>query len=166
MPKKRRRGRPRTGHDPVVPARLPRQMLQKVNRIAELLSLERSAVVRWLIKQGLDSGGASLLLRSGRGKGVTGQYLRLVRAEVVAAGAASAAMRASPKKRPAAEIKAQHALEHAAEVVAEVRSWERERLYDRRASRAKDVTPAAEPRRSPQRLSRLKAIADRREPDE
>jgi hypothetical protein len=141
-------------------------MLQKVNRIAELLSLERSAVVRWLISQGLDSGGALLLLRSGRGKGATGQYVRLVREQVIAASAVSAARRASPKKKPAAEIKALHALERAAEVVSEVRSWERERLHDRRAQRAKDVTPAAKPRRSPQRLNEVKAIADRREPDE
>jgi hypothetical protein len=145
---------------------MPKQILQKVNRIAELLGLERSAVVRWLIKQGLDSGGPLLLLRSGRGKGATGQYVRLVRERVIAASAVYAARRASPKKKPAAEIKAQHALEHAAEVVSEVKSWERERLYDRRAWRAKDVTPAAEPRRSPQRLSRVKTIADRREPDE
>jgi hypothetical protein len=145
---------------------MPKQMLQKVNRIAELLSLERSAVVRWLIKQGLDSGGPLLLLRSGRGKGVTGQYVRLVKEQVIAAGAVSAARRASPKKKPAAEIKAQHALERAAEVVSEVMSWERDRLYDRRAQRANDVTPAAESRRSPQRLNKVKAIADRRESDE
>jgi hypothetical protein len=156
MPKKRRRGRPRTGHDPVVPARLPKQMLQKVNRIAELLSLDRSRVVRWLLKEGLDCGGALLLLRSGRGKGATGQYVRLVREQVIAASAVPAARRASPKKKPAAEIKAQHALEHAAEVVSEVKSWERDRLYDRRARRARDVTPPAEPRRSPQRLSKVK----------
>jgi hypothetical protein len=131
-----------------------------------LLSLDRSRVVRGLIKQGLDSGWALLLLRSGRGKGVTDQYVRLVREEVIAASAASAARRASPKKKPAAEIKALHALERAAEVVSEVRSWEQERLHDRRALRAKDVTPAAEPRRSPQRLNEMKAITDRRESDE
>jgi hypothetical protein len=150
----------------MVGVRLPKAGVRKVDRLAEALSLERSAVVRCLIKQGLDSGGPLLLLRSGRGKGVTDQYLRLVKEQMVAAGAASAARRASPKKKPAAEIKAQQALERAAEVVSEVRSWERDRLYDRRAWRAKDVTPAAEPRRSPQRLSKVKAIAERREPDE
>jgi len=161
--RKKRRGRPRSGHDPMIGARLPRQVLRKVDRLAELLSLERSAVVRGLIKRALDDGWPSLLLRSGRGKGVTGRLLQLVKAEIIAAGAASAVRGASPKKKPAAEIKAMRALGDAAEVVSEVKSWERERLHDRRALRAKDVTPAAEPRRSPQRL---KAIADRREPDE
>ena len=87
MRKKRRRGRPATGHDPVAGVRIPAKVLKKIDRLAEVLSMERSAAVRRLIDNGLDWD--RHLLRTGKGKGVTGGIVSMY-AELEKAAAAKA----------------------------------------------------------------------------
>ena len=62
MPKRRKRGRPRTGSKPVVPVRLAARQLKKIAKLAELGGVNRSTVLRRLIDIGLDSPEVSLLM--------------------------------------------------------------------------------------------------------
>jgi hypothetical protein len=61
MPKRRKRGRPRTGSKPVVPVRLAARQLKKIAKLAELGGVNRSTALRRLIDIGLDSPEVSLL---------------------------------------------------------------------------------------------------------
>jgi hypothetical protein len=113
--KKRRRkpGRPRTGHDPMVGFRLPRKMLKKIAKVADALSADRSTAIRSILEAGLDSGRVIGLLRSGKGRGWTGEIAMGIMAQFKASKAAEHATRAAPAKRPQAEIKALRAAEDA-----------------------------------------------------
>jgi hypothetical protein len=130
---KRKRGRPRTGHDPVLGVRVPGPMLRKIGKIAAALSTDRSGAVRWLIEQGLVSDMALLLLRSSRGKRATDRVVAVVAAEVKASAAERAAERAGPAGKVEAEIKALRATQRAMELGAA----EADRLALARAQRAK-----------------------------
>ena len=55
MPKRRKRGRPRTGSRQVVPVRLAAKSVKKIAKLAELEGVDRSTVLRMLIDIGLDS---------------------------------------------------------------------------------------------------------------
>jgi hypothetical protein len=68
-----KRGRPRTGHDPMVGVRLPPKMLKEVARVADALGSDRSTAIRSILEYGLDSGGVIGLLLSGKGRGRTGE---------------------------------------------------------------------------------------------
>jgi len=69
MPKRRRkRGRPRTGHDSMVGVRLPMKIIKKIERVAEALRCDRSSAIRWMINDALERGRTSTLLRSGKGQ--------------------------------------------------------------------------------------------------
>ena len=66
MPKRRRKlGRPRTGHDPTVGVRLPAARLKQVDKIAAALSFDRSSAIRWLLDLAM-MGLPRALLRSGK----------------------------------------------------------------------------------------------------
>ena len=71
MPRRRKRGRPRTGCQPVVPVRLAAKQLKKITKLAELKGVNRSTVLRELIDIGLESGQVLLLLRRPDTKGRT-----------------------------------------------------------------------------------------------
>src|SRR5262249_401070 len=67
MPKRRRkRGRPRTGHDPMVGVRLPVATIKKLGKMAEALGCDRSTAIRWLLDEACSRGRAAILLRSAR----------------------------------------------------------------------------------------------------
>ena len=61
MPKRRKRGRPRTGSRQVVPVRLAAKSVKKIAKLAELEGVDRSTVLRMLIDIGLDDPRVSLL---------------------------------------------------------------------------------------------------------
>jgi hypothetical protein len=113
--KKRRRkpGRPHTGHDPMVGVRVPRKMLKKIAKVADALSADRSTAIRSILEAGLDSGRVIGLLQSGKGRGWTGEIAMGIMAQFKASKAAEHATRAAPAKRPQAEIKALRAAEDA-----------------------------------------------------
>src|SRR5262245_40489806 len=115
-----KRGRPRTGHNPMVGVRLPRKMLKKIARVADALSADRSTAIRSILEYGLDSGMVSGLLRSGKGRGRTGEIAAAVMAQFKARKAAESAMRAAPADKPRAEIKAQRADEDAAQRISRI----------------------------------------------
>jgi hypothetical protein len=68
-------------------------MVDKIGKLAEALSTNRSGAIRWLIEQGLDSGQAIMLLRQGIGRGVTGRVVHAHAARVKADAAQAAADR-------------------------------------------------------------------------
>jgi hypothetical protein len=45
--KRKKRGRPRTGRDPMIGVRLPARMLKKIGKIAEARVTNRSGAIRW-----------------------------------------------------------------------------------------------------------------------
>jgi hypothetical protein len=114
--KKRRRkpGRPRTGHDPMVGVRLPAVRLKQVDKIAAALSCDRSGAIRWLLDHAM-SGLPGALLRSGKGRSLTDAILLAKVSDIKAKAAADAVERARPADKPQAEIKALRAEEQAAE---------------------------------------------------
>jgi len=116
MRKKRRRkpGRPRTGHDQMIGVRLPAARLKQVDQIAAALSYDRSSAIRWLIDLAM-TGLPSLLLRSGKGRNRTDATALAMASDIKAKAAADAAERAHPADKAQAEIKALRAEEQAAE---------------------------------------------------
>ena len=57
MPKRRKKpGRPRTGHDPVVTGRLPAAVVGKIERWAAEWDINRSMIVRLLIEHAMGHG--------------------------------------------------------------------------------------------------------------
>jgi metal-responsive CopG/Arc/MetJ family transcriptional regulator len=124
--RRKKRGRPRTGHDPMVGLRLPAATLRKIDKFTEALSRpDRSATLRFLIDVGIDQN--SWLLRSGKGRGVTGRIVMATAARVRAVAAEHAAEHGDV----AAEIKAQHERERAEELA----SAEADRIALARAAR-------------------------------
>ena len=73
--RRKKRGRPRTGRDPMIGVRLSARMIKKIGKIAEALSTNRSGAIRWLIAEALDSGTAILLLRQGLARGKIGRIV-------------------------------------------------------------------------------------------
>jgi hypothetical protein len=109
MPKRRRKlGRPRTGHDPTVGVRLPAARLKQVDKIAAALSFDRSSAIRWLLDLAM-MGLPRALLRSGKGRNLTDATALAMVSEVKAKAAADAVERARPADKPQAEIKARPA---------------------------------------------------------
>ena len=94
MPKRRKkRGRPRTGRDPMIGVRLPARMVKKIGKLAEALSTDRSGAVRWLLGKSLDSGYVSALLRQSLGRGKTGRIVHAHTAKIKSEAAQAAADR-------------------------------------------------------------------------
>ena len=114
--KKRRRkpGRPRTGHDPMVGVRMPAARIKQVDKIAAALSCDRSGAIRWLLDLAMN-GLPRALLRSGKGRGLTDAIVLATVADIKAKAAADAVERARPGDKPQAEIKALRAEEQAVE---------------------------------------------------
>jgi hypothetical protein len=73
--KRKKQGRPRTGRDPMIGVRLPASGIKKIGKIAEAFSTNRSGAIRWLLERTLDSGLATILLRQGRWRGMTGRIV-------------------------------------------------------------------------------------------
>ena len=91
--------------------RLPTSTLRKIDKFTEALSLpDRSATLRFLIGAGIEE--KSWLLRSGKGRGVTGRIVMARAAEIKA----TAAERAAEHGQVEAEIKALRLRERAEEL--------------------------------------------------
>jgi hypothetical protein len=167
MPKRprKRRGRPATGHDPILGVRVPAKIIKKIDQLAEALSVDRSIIVRRFLKQGVD--GHSYLLPTYRGKGEVHKYIASAAASERARGAEAAAARAKPANKLAAEIKAQRAMETATEIASSLG----DRITLRRAAKTSPPSRARErpspatykSQRGPRRLSdaEIKAAVDR-----
>ena len=112
--RRRKRGRPRTGHDPMVGVRLPATQLKQVDKIAVALSCDRSRAIRWLLNLAMN-GLPRALLRSGKGRSLTDAIALATVADIKAKAAADAVERARRVDKPQAEIKALRAEEQAAE---------------------------------------------------
>jgi metal-responsive CopG/Arc/MetJ family transcriptional regulator len=69
--KKRGRGRPRTGEQPALSARVPKEVLARVDQWAEANECTRSEAVAALLKRGLDAKAPAKPRRTAK-KGVTG----------------------------------------------------------------------------------------------
>jgi hypothetical protein len=168
MPKRRKRGRPATGHDPILGVRVPVKVIRKIDLLGEALSMDRSATVRRLIERGLAYD--SYLLRTTKGKGATGEVINIF-AELEKAWAAEAAAKRARRRKDkvAAEINAHRATAKAEEISSA--------LADRIALQKANKTPAPsrpgglpaaipkQPPRGARRLSEaeVKAVADRAE---
>jgi hypothetical protein len=50
-PRQRPRGRPATGHDPVVTARLPEDLIKSLDKWAKDENMSRGEAVRWIIAE-------------------------------------------------------------------------------------------------------------------
>jgi hypothetical protein len=96
MPRRRKRGRPRTGSKPVVPVRLDVKQLKKIAKLAELEGVDRTTVLRKLIDIGLDSPQVSLLMRrpGTKGQSEVERVIRVVAAHERVKVTQSAVMRA------------------------------------------------------------------------
>jgi hypothetical protein len=115
MPKRRKRGRPATGHDPILGVRVPAKVIRKIDLLGEALSMDRSATVRRLLERGLDYD--SYLLRATKGKGVTDEVVSIWAELEKARAAEVAANRAKRRKdKVAAEINAHRATAKADEI--------------------------------------------------
>lgn len=77
----------------MIGVRLPAAIAKKIGKIAEARSENRSAAIRWLIERALDSGAVILLLRQGRGRGVSGRIVQAHGAKIKAEAAQAAADR-------------------------------------------------------------------------
>ena len=64
--RRKKRGRPRTGQDPVIGLRVPAAMLRKIDKLADALSENRTNTLRWLLAAGIE--GNAHFLRRGRGR--------------------------------------------------------------------------------------------------
>jgi hypothetical protein len=183
MSRRRKRGRPATGHDPILGVRVPAKIIREIDRLAEAFKIDRSTAVRWLLLQGLAD--KSWLLRTGKGKGFIGEYIDAIRARVRADGpealrafgAEGAFARARPKSRqltPAAEIKAHRAKMEAADKLS--RLGDRVALQNanrrRQAEAHQKPPPTHKPAGRARRLGEAevkaavdRAMARRKEPD-
>src|SRR5262245_25797884 len=74
MKRRIKRGRPRTGRDPVVPVRLPPKMLKKIDKLADELAADRSKAVRWLLEQSLEIPRVSWIIRPRKGRGLQQRF--------------------------------------------------------------------------------------------
>jgi metal-responsive CopG/Arc/MetJ family transcriptional regulator len=111
MPKRRKRGRPATGHDPILGVRVPAKIIKKIDQLAGALSTERSNIVRRLLQEGVAS--RSWMLQKAKRKDVVHEYIAVVAARERAKAAKAAVARAGPTNKLNAEIKAQREQEKA-----------------------------------------------------
>ncbi len=110
---RKKRGRPRTGRDPVVPVRLPKKMLKQIAKLSEALSLDRSKTVRWMLERALEDGIIAGLLSRGKGRGLAGLVAAFHLSQLKADRAAKHAASSSPANQAHAKIKALRAAEEA-----------------------------------------------------
>ena len=59
----RKRGRPRTGHDPMVGVRLPAISLRKIDKMAAEIGANRSMIIRMMVEHALGHGSPEGVLR-------------------------------------------------------------------------------------------------------
>ena len=52
--RKKKRGRPATGTDPLIGVRLPADWIEEIDQLARALERDRSSIIRQLLRQGLD----------------------------------------------------------------------------------------------------------------
>jgi hypothetical protein len=64
MAKRKKRGRPATGHDPVVGTRLPAPIVRQIDKMTAEIGTDRSMIMRLLVEYALECG--PLKLRTGR----------------------------------------------------------------------------------------------------
>jgi hypothetical protein len=138
MPKRRKKiGRPRTGHDEVLAFRAPAKMIRTLDKLAQALSMEKSEAARYVLAVGLDN--LSHLLRRGRkdraADRIAGVHVAILKAKF----AEFAAKR--PGRKVEAEIRAQQAAENAEELAAS----EGDRLARAAARRAPAASLAKPP---------------------
>jgi len=97
--------------------RVSAAMLRKIDKFADVLSVNRTDTLRFLLKVGIDA--KDYFLRSGRGSGMVDRAVRAAVADMKAKAAELAAKRVGAAKRApnadkvAAEIKALRAREQA-----------------------------------------------------
>lgn len=96
-----------------MPVRLPLRMIKKIARLADALCADRSKAIRWTLKQGLESGVAIGLLRSGKGRGLAGKIAAGMMGAQKARLAAAHASSAAPANKPEAEVRALRTAEEA-----------------------------------------------------
>ena len=115
MPRRRKRGRPRTGSKPVVPVRLAAKQLKKIVKLAELEGVDRSTFLRRLIDIGLDSPQVTLLMRrpGTKGRTVVDRVIRVVAANERVKVTQSAVMRAPSVETEVNALRAEEELEEA-----------------------------------------------------
>jgi hypothetical protein len=101
MERRKKRGRPRTGRQQVVPVRLPPKMIKTIAAVAAALNFDRSKAVRWMLECSLDSGQVIGLLRSRRGRCLSDEIASAVMAEQKAGWAAPACLIRSPCRQTA-----------------------------------------------------------------
>ncbi len=53
--RKKKRGRPATGVDPLIGVRLPAEWIKEIDQLAFALERDRSSVIRELLRQSLDA---------------------------------------------------------------------------------------------------------------
>jgi hypothetical protein len=117
--RRRKRGRPRTGHDPMVGVRLPAGRLRQIDKIATALSCDRSVAIRWLLDCAMD-GLPRALLRPGKGRRVTDEIVLAYVDTIRLKAAADAVKRARPADKLQAEINALRVEEQAADRLASI----------------------------------------------
>jgi hypothetical protein len=116
VPKRRKkRGRPRTGHDQMVGARLPAALIRKIDKVADVLACDRSTAIRWVIMDALTNGRSQWLIsRSQRHRGWVGAIVSDFIVQFKASEVAkNATRRGSPIAKTQAEIRIHRAQEEA-----------------------------------------------------
>src|SRR5262245_55182499 len=61
--RRRKRGRPRTGHDPMVGVRLPAICLRKIDKMAAEIGANRSMIIRLMVEHALGHGSPEAVVR-------------------------------------------------------------------------------------------------------
>ena len=155
--RRRKRGRPATGRDPVAPVRVPARTLRQIDKVAKALSCDRSKAMRWLLEVGLESGRALLVLRTSKGRTITDQITATYAADVRASAAEQRAAVAPISQKLEAEIKALRAREDQIERL--------ETVVSRTTHPDRKMPTAYKPKRQPRQLTKaqIKAAADRAE---
>ncbi|MGA7453381.1 MAG: hypothetical protein WBW73_19575 [Rhodoplanes sp.] len=123
----------------MIGVRLSASRIKKIGKIAEALSANRSGAIRWLLERALDSGLATMLLRQGRGKGMTGRIVQSYAAKMKAEAAQAAADRAPDNAE--AQAKASQAKREAIDRERAVTDPQYARL-SRRPSAKSPLTPS------------------------
>ena len=133
MPKRRKRGRPRTGSRQVIPVRLAAKQVKKITKLAELESVDRSTVLRSLIDIGLNSPQVWLLMRRPgiRGKRAIDRVVRVAAATARAATAKSALMRVPTVEAEIKALRTEEELEQALSDAADRLALQRATKYAR-----------------------------------
>ena len=61
--RRRKRGRPRTGHDPMVGVRLPAILLRRIDKMAAEIGADRSMIIRLMVEHVLGHGSREVEVR-------------------------------------------------------------------------------------------------------